>query len=267
MTLRRLTINNMKKIVSLIKKEWHTNKLWWIFIVLFGFVFIWLLPPLIGHFSKSTLNSQEMRNLNLFITFISLLLIPIIQLHVSLHRDIKQKDIWLHNPSSIFTLIGAKWLFVLLALIITSFLLFSGFFFLGNYIIGKWWQIVLLISVLTFLETVFYVAFSMLSLLFYALYLQVKRYIGRFSLFVVFAITILFVWLLGKLPENFLEFPYGKIPTDWIFTNLPTFTSSSIEITYDIHFNLYFTNFIVDILLFIICFTGSSKWIEKVITR
>lgn len=252
----------MKSLVSLVKKEWYTYRLWWISFILFGVIFILILPILLEHFLNNV-DSEEMRITTLFTSVSLLIFIPIIQLVTSIHRDIKIKDIWLHNPSSIFTLIGAKWLFVLCALFVTCLFCFSGFFLLGDNINGSFGQIMLLILLLTVLETLFYIFISIVSLLFFALHLQIKRYIGQFSLIVVFTLTFLFLWFLNKVPEKYIQIPYWKIPTNWIYDHLPTFKNGIIHINVE----FYFVDLIVNFLLLIIFYIGACKWIERVITR
>lgn len=250
----------MKSLISLIKKEWHTYKFWWAILILLGFIFIGILPPFLENVQNTT--STKIRLYTIFISFFFLFFMPIIQLLSSIQRDIKQRDIWLHNPNSIFTLIGAKWLFTLFALILTSFTFFSGFYLLGNSINGSWWQIALLIALLTWVEIAFYITFSSFSLIFFSIYLQVKRYIGHFSIIIIFALSILFIWLLNKIPENFLS--YGKLSTNWIQNNLPHIESSTFI---DVGTEIYLVDILFSALLFVTCYIIACKWIEKVITR
>lgn len=228
--------------------------------MLLVFIFVGVFPSLMARFSGGELSSGEMRTVLIFISLLLFFILPIIQLHASLNNDIKQRDIWLHNPSKIFTLIGAKWAFVLITLVSTSLFCFLGFFFLGDNLVGTWQQIVLLIVFLTLFEVYCYVIFSNLFLLLFAFYLQIKRYIGQFSLFITFLLIILFFWFLkvGKI-----HLPYGKIPTDWIYDHLPTFKSSEIFIELE----LYYADLIISFIILTIFYIIGCKWIEKVITR
>lgn len=255
--------SKLQRFISLVKKELYTFKFWWISLILLVFIFIGLLPPIMEHFLGSELSSGDMRIVFIFISMLLFFIIPILQLHASLNNDIKQKDIWLHHPSKMFTLIGAKWVYVLITLFFTSLFCFSGFFFLGDNLVGTWKQIFLLIILSTFLEVFCYVIFSNLFLLFFALYLQIKRYIGHFSMLITFTLIILFFWFLRVVPEKYIQFPYGKIPTDWIYDHLPTFKKSEIFIK----INFYSVDLIVDSIILIICYIIACKWIEKVITR
>lgn len=249
----------MRKLNSLIKKEWHEHKFGWIIVLLIALLAVGIFPLVLEKMSDSKVASGEVRIPMLFCIIVSLMIVPIFQLLTSLNRDIKQKDVWLHNSSSIYTLIGAKWLFTLFALVITSFISFLGFFLLGDYLNGSVGQIWLLIGYYVGLEVFIYFTLSNLALLFYAFYLQLKRYVGQFSLFIVFIAVILFFWLLNSVPEKFIQIPYGKIPPNWVNENLPTFTES--EIFVDV--NIYLLDVIFPLLLIFI----SAKWIEKVITR
>lgn len=253
----------MSKLNSLIKKECHEFKIEWVIVLLISVIFVGIIPSILEQFLGNEFSSEKVRIPILFSSLTLLIPIPIIQLLTSLHRDIKQKDIWLHNPNSIYTLIGAKWLFTFFALVITSFISFLGFFFLGNELEGSFWQILLLIIYFVIVELFMYISFSILALLFFALYLQLKRYIGPFSLLIVFTLIILFFWFINEVPEKYIQIPYGKIPTNWIYEKLPTFTDSTITVDLE----LYLVDLIVGLLVLTICYFGASKWIEKVITR
>ncbi len=98
----------MRKFVSLVKKEWHEYKLWAFLMLFAGVFFIGILPTFADRLPNSRLAQDDVRLAVLFTAVGGLCFTASIQFIVSLRKDIRIKEIWLHNSSNILTLIGAK---------------------------------------------------------------------------------------------------------------------------------------------------------------
>jgi len=96
---------------GLLLKEWALYKSWLFGSVVMGIGVVLILPIILERYLLTSVSIQDIRIGLMFImlgfSFVNLL----VQFNNSLNTDNEKKDIWLHNPRSIQTLIGAKYLF------------------------------------------------------------------------------------------------------------------------------------------------------------
>ncbi len=174
----------MRKFVSLVKKEWHEYKLWAFLMLFAGVFFIGILPTFADRLPNWRLAQDDVRLAVLFMGMGGLCFIANIQFIVSLRKDIKIKEIWLHNSRNILTLIGAKSCFSICWGTVISIIYGVASYFLGDALYGELYQLIffhLMIVVLSFYTIIL---FTVTALVFYTIYLQLKRYIGMASIVV-----------------------------------------------------------------------------------
>jgi len=256
----------MKKFVSLVKKEWHGYKLWAFLMLFAGVFFIGILPTFADRLPYSLLSTDELRLGFLFLGVVGLGFTATIQFIVSLRRDIKSKEIWLHNSSNILTLIGAKICFSICWGTVISFSYGIASYFLGDALYGELYQLIffhLMIVVLSFYTIAL---FTVTALVFYTIYLQLKRYIGMASVVVTGLLFFLSIIGFEKVTSSVIyeKFLYlVEIPLAPLEKFFPViFREGALLLDpFYIFEEIFITMFLVA------CFIAASKWIERVITR
>ena len=106
----------------------------------------------------------------------------------------------------------------------------------------------------------------MTAFVFYAIHLQIKRYIGMASNVVTGILFFLFIYVMDKLTTSVLykKLLYiGEIPSALLEKFLPVAFNNPTTIV--VH--LYIVEEIFITIFLVARFVATSKWIERVITR
>jgi len=256
----------MRKFVSLVKKEWHEYKLWAFLMLFAGVFFIGILPTFANRLPNSQLAPDEVRLAVLFIGLGGLGFIANIQFIVSLRKDIKIKEIWLHNSRGILTLIGAKACFAICWGTGMSFIYGVASYFLGDALYGELYQLIFFHLMIVFLSFYTIILLTVNVLVFYTIYLQLKRYIGMVSIVVTVVLFFLSIYVFEKVSSSVLyeQLIYiGEISLMPLEKFFPVVFNDSTQIVGHLYIfeELFITMFLVA------CFIAASKWIERVITR
>ncbi|BDH62822.1 hypothetical protein MTP04_29520 [Lysinibacillus sp. PLM2] len=212
-------------------------------------------------------HTYNVNNIRFVMTIVAAFFIGILSIFVftsSLNRDIKSKELWLHNSQSIYTLIGAKVVYHAISLIVLNVIAFIGFFFVGDLIVGTILQYLILGIACLIIVMLTYLFFIVVVLFLTGLKTQLARYIGKLSYVVMFITVILLLELLNRLP-NFTFLQIGKVQLSNLNDYLPIFTVSEIGLS--LFHDFYLVEEIVASLVFILIYILSCKWIERVITR
>jgi hypothetical protein len=255
----------MRKFWSLLKREWHLYKIWPFISLLVGVGFIGILPIFEYRFNTS-FTEEELRFQIMIIVFFFLGAVMPFQFLFSIRRDIRTKELWLHNSSSILVLIGVKLVYTLLWVTMMSFLYTIPFYFLEEIIRGAMIRIFLLQLLIMSILFVLCILTAGIVLPFYALYLQLKRYISYGSLLVTGVLFGAFLYGVNKVSTSLLYeklLYHGEVPLNAIGKNMPDFANGAFLVVG----NMYIVEELVMWLLLITCFIAASKWIERVITR
>ena len=126
-----------------------------------------------------------------------------IQFIVSLHKDIKIKEIWLHNSSNILTLIGAKVCFsVCWGNCNQYYLWHSNSVSSGAALYGELYQLIFFHLMIVILSFYTIILFTVTALVFYTIYLQLKRYIGMASIVVTGLLFFLSIYGFEKVASS-----------------------------------------------------------------
>lgn len=182
----------------------------------------------------------------------------------SLNRDIKTKELWLHNSQSIYALIAAKVIYHAMSLVGLSFIAFIGFFLVGDLIVGTIMQYMALGIACLILVILIYSFFIAVILFVTALTNQLARYIGKLSYAVMLITVIIIVEIFNRFPSfTFLQF--GKVELSIFDKYLPTFADRALDVR--LFFDFYILEEVVMAAVVILIYLVSCKWIERVSTR
>lgn len=256
----------MKKFVGLLKQEYRYYSLTYFITLVLTAVFVILGPELLVQFFRNQITSH-VTQIRFTLTIIAASLVWIFSLVMfasSLQRDMKIKDLWLHNSQSIYALIGAKIVSHGVGLLALSFIASIGFLFVGDLIVGTPMQYLILGVNFLILIIMVYIFFIVICLVMIALNKQLSIYIGKVSYFVMLIAAFLLFDLIDRLP-NFTFLQIGRIPLSNMNVYLPTFAYTEFDVS--LFFDFYLVEEIVMIAVIILIYMLSCKWIERVITR
>lgn len=256
----------MKKFFGLLVQEYRYYALFNYGLAGLVGIVVFLGPVLIVQLFPNTTyyNIPDVRLSMSMVAAVSIVLFSVGLFSSSLNRDIKSKELWLHNSQSIYTLIGAKLIYHGLTMIALCFIPYIGLFFVGELIEGTFLQYVVFGFAGLFLAVMMYIFLIVIGLILIALNTQLARYIGKFSYVVLFVAVLLMIEVLNRLPElSFLQI--GKVPLSNLNEYLPTFANNKISMS--LYFDFYLVEEIVMTALVVLFYMLSCKWIERVITR
>lgn len=182
----------------------------------------------------------------------------------SLKRDIKVKDIWLHSASTMYMLVGVKMVYQLIGLIIVEACVFSGFFFIGDLVEGTILEFIVFALFSTVLTIFFYVFLIVFVYFFIVLYLQGARFVGKFSIVIMLGAMIVYFKILEWLPTE-TPLQVGKVDFSWLENYMPNF-GNDVDVTV-VFSSLYIVEELFMWAVLIAIFMGTSKWLERVLTR
>ncbi|MFT9815994.1 hypothetical protein [Lysinibacillus sp. NPDC056185] len=256
----------MKNFVGLLKKEWVLYRAW-----LFGGIFIGIMlsmvvPYLIRRFSDEfTMENQ----LPFFFSILVLMLggfFSVLQYLVSIRNDLRTKEIWLHSTSSIAQLVGVKIVFSLIGYAIFNFIFVSiAIYNVKDGIIGNFAQILLLLIFTVAIIVIFQLMMFVIVLLFFAFNLQMKHFIGNFSVVITmftffFSLNLWLEFTKSELYDNiFHRMGISLTGLEQFFPKSPTMNLSLST--------MYIVDEVATFILVAILFFIATKWLEKVVLR
>lgn len=255
----------MRKFWSLMKFEYHRFKQLHLLSLL---LIVLLLSIGSNYFADHVFNnisSEQLRGLLVVAALFAIIFLGVYQFVSSIQKDVRQKEIWLHNPQSIYILIGAKFTYQIICIFVLNTFAFLGFFFMGDeLIVTANSQYFFLLCLIHFLSIMAFTMMGVGALVIYALFIQLKRYFAHFS-FIALGILL---FLLGRYVDPLLPaipLAYGEIQMNWINNYLPTFKSILAP---EFNFRpMFIAQELFTLILLIGLFIGACKWIERVIMR
>lgn len=253
---------------GLLLKEWALYKSWLFGTAVMGIGVVLILPVILGRYVINEIPIQEIRMVLMFVMLVFSVINIIFQFNNSINYDNTKKEMWLHNPHSMHTLIGAKFLFSLFIYFIGNvFITSGGIYFLSDFFVGNFAHLLNLQLLLLVLMLFVGIFVNITWLFFWAIYLEGKYWIGKFSLITTVAIVFLIASYLPKL-ISFLSLDkvlnQGEISLKFIENYLPTITKSNFFL--DIG-SIYIVEELFYWILFVLLFWGVCKWLERVVTR
>lgn len=251
----------MKAFIGLLKKERMNSFNGSIVILAIALIFIWLLPAMFKNYQPN-FNEGESRVAAVLIAILIVSIFSLVSFFGSIKRDLKVKELWLHNSQPMWKLVFAKYLYYFLQLIILAAITTIGFFFCKGSIDGTFIQMLNLNFVVLFIVFVFYIFIAGFAFLFFVFHFQLKRYFGKLSILGTFIVIYLFCKVMDNFPD--VTIPYGEIPIDWITSNLPSSTMLNIRVSVG---PVYLIEDIVYYLFFALLFLGCCKWLERIVAQ
>ena len=253
----------MKKFVSLVKREhaqYGTNSYIMAVLVLLAIS----IGPIAIEKLAPKFPSVDIRFF-LIVACVGLIVIySIAMATASLNKDIKVKEIWLHNTESIYKLIGVKVIYQGLVMLVINCLLFFGFFFTGDLIKGSFSEYIVFAAFYLYLIIVIYTFFTIIVLFYHACNSQMYAWIGKLGYVVTFVVLFFVFRALDYLPElTFLQ--VGHVQVEQLNKYLPIFSKD--EFTFTGFIDFYILEELFYTVLLIGAYVVACKWIEKVITR
>lgn len=253
---------------GLLLKEWALYKTWLFGSAVMGIGVVLILPIILERYLITSVPIQEIRIVLMFLMLGFSSINILIQFNSSLNHDNRKKDMWLHNPHSMHTLIGAKFLFSLVIYFVGNvFITTAGIYFLSDLFVGSFAKLfnlqLLLLVIMLFVGVLSNIAW----LLLWTIYLEGKYWIGKFSLITTVAIFFLIVSYLPQL-FSFLSLDkvlnQGEISIKFIADYLPTITTSNFNLEVD---SIYIVEELFNWIIFVLLFWAICKWVERVVTR
>ncbi len=256
----------MKSFVGLLKKEWVLYRARLLVGVFIGIVLSLVVPYFLRHFADGFEQDSQL-------SYTVLVLIiggfySVLQFLSSIRADLKVKEIWLHSTSAMTTLIGAKMVssiigYTLFNLLFTSIAVYS----IKDEYIANFGQIIflviLIIGIIAILQLVLYI----MLVLFLAFYLQMKHFIGGFSIVLTMAAFFLTTnqWLRFTTSQLYQDiFRQIGIPLSKMEPYLPKFISPTMELKLG---SIYVVEQVGFMLLMTLLYIVAAKWLEKVVLR
>lgn len=259
----------MRRFRGLVLREWQLHYKWLLttcIICIGGTVGI---PILIKNYIDSSIHQETTIFIMALMVCIFSFIIVCVQFFTNLKRELQHVDIWLHNPSPFYELLGAKGLFSLLTSIILN-LIMS---FEAVVIASTASDISLLAELkfivgMIFLSACFLFCLLPLTLLMFSCYVKLKKWIGKFSIIIVLIIFFGIIYGMSEITSSSIYkelFLTGKKSSEWIGNSIEPITQifGTTVLGDAIYVREDLLSFIVSVLMIIV----SVKWCKKVVTE
>lgn len=250
----------MKAFIGLLKKEQLRYLNSGLFVFFLGVLAIWIVPLLIKQKFPDSL-IDESRFFTIIVVSVILTTWCIFSFMGSVRRDIKLKELWLHNHQSMSKLIFAKFLYQGLQLFVFSVVIFIGIFFVRNEIVGTFGQIYLFYCVCIYYVMIAYFLIGLFGFLTITVEMQLKLYLKRWSGPLTIIVIFVFLRVINLLPEQIV--PYWRISSRIMKEELPQFKNAASYMTFD----FFLAEDLLTIAVFIILYLVVCKWLERVLVR
>ena len=253
----------MSSFFSLLYKEWLQFRIYIICTLVLCYGFSLSIPKIIETTFPTEVVLQELILVFSIFGIIVIFIAFCYQFIRSLILDVRQKELWLHNPASMYKLIGVKMVFSALSIVMVLLLYTVQYHFLTP-VITETLKIVNMQFLIAFIVMIMFVELLVLFLLAYTFHLIMQRHIKGFAI----VTTILFVIVVIKILDEITMLSlFEVLPVSYssIEKGLPIIYSQNLYMEGDENF--YFGSEIFIWCVTIIGFILGCKWIEKVITR
>lgn len=250
----------MKRFLGLLNYEFKQNGTLHLFLCALIVVTVSFIPY-VPHLLVGT-NIKVSRLLLILILAIFIFFSSFFMFVSTLNNGKNQKEIWLHSPASIFSLVGAKWLYTFLAMFVMEACAFVGLFFVEDYVKATFVEYAVFAFAMTIVVTLAYFILSIFTLFFYAFQQQMSLYVKKLSTVFTTIAVILFLSIFPMIPDfSFLKI--GKINISILNDYMPDLPENFFISMNDI----YIIEELVTFVFFIGIFVVSCKWLERVLLK
>ncbi|MEO4054713.1 hypothetical protein [Solibacillus sp. CAU 1738] len=253
---------------GLLRKEWVQYRSWLLLLLIAGPLILIGLPYVCTEMLEINVEKGELSFILMFFVLAMGGWVTLMQLISSLRADIRRKEIWLHSTVSMNTLVGVKMLYTIITYLVFTLIISAVGLYLSQEILkGTFLQYANTCVLMILIAVLFYCAFIVIAHLCFVFNLQLKRYVGKFSIFITAIAIIAGIILLVKLVENplyILLLKNSELSLEFLATNLLTINSPGSGMTFG---SIYIVEEIFSWSSLILMFIVSNKWLEKVVTR
>lgn len=255
----------MSSFISLVHKEWIQFRVFIATTLLVCFAINIGIPISVQAITEKTIEFQEIVFMLTIFGTIFLFVAACYQLIRSLTLDVRQKELWLHNPASIYTLIGSKLCFTFGWAVSTTFVYTITLHFLKP-LITEGLKIVFLQFIFCIFVFFMLLLISTLLLLGFAFHKYIQRYVKGFAWIFSASFVVVVLVAVGEISElKALE--SVKVSLDFTANLTPKISSKNISIDGTGLGDIYMLSDLFIWVFIILGFIFASRWIEKVITR
>lgn len=257
----------MARNLGLLRKEWVLYRSWIFAAFVTGFAILFILPLALSKGNRELITDELHFSFMLGSLVIGSLFI-LLQFLSSLRNDVHKKETWLHSTSSIMMLTGIKLLFSGIFCLVYLLLFTSlGMYNVNDVYEGTFLQIFLLQILIVGITFLIEMSFCTLIIFFYALYLTIKRYIGRVAIIMSAFVFFVANWAFFSFVESGLYqslFYYGEVNLTPLINYLPTAKTIVFSTTGG---SIFLVEELIAWLFSIGLFIIGSKWTEKVVLK
>lgn len=254
----------MKKFVGLMKREHMLNSTHLYFVLALIILAISLVPIGIERYNPTHETEQ-----NRFIIVIACAFAAgtnaVFMTIASINRDIKIKELWLHNTQSIYKLIGVKAIYQLIGLLLIGLVNFLGLFFVGDLVEGTFSQFIVLAGMYLYILTAAFVFLVIFVIFYNSLLKQLSAWFGKLGKVIGFVGLFIFVSFSGNETVDISFLKIGYVSFASIENHLPTFNDADIKL--NMAFDFYIVQELIWVSIFTLLYVVACKWLERVITR
>lgn len=258
----------LQQFKGLFMKEWLLYRSWISGIIISSGITIFLVPFVLTKFYTIENLFYNSAFIIIAFWFALITITAIAQLVTSFSDDRKHLDVWLHNPASLYTLIGAKFCFTFIFYLLTIlFITFIGCFIMMAAYDLSYFDLIGLQVFIIIPSIILSPSLLISSFFFYVLYSFLHKYIGKFSIIAIPICIIGFLFLLEYVSNTYLYeklLLVGPISTEWAARLLPPIDMGKMYFDFT---PIYIVEEVVSWGILITFFLLSVKWFEKVVSR
>ena len=183
----------------------------------------------------------------------------------SINRDIKIKELWLHNTQSIYKLVGVKVIYQLIALLLIGLINFCGLFFVGDIVEGTFSQFIVLAAMYLYILAATFILIVIFVIFYNSLLKQLVAWFGKLGNVIGFIGLFVFLSFSGNETASIPALKIGYVSFSNLEERLPTFNDANI--TLNMMFDFYILEELILLVIFTLLYIVACKWLERVITR
>ena len=252
----------MGRFLSLLHKEWIQFRTFLVCTLLLCYVFSLGVPKAIDLVLSEGIIMQEAVFVGAFFGLFFMFIAGCYQFLRSMSLDVRQKEIWLHNSSSMYELVGVKIIFTSISMAVSALLYTIQFYFLKPFLTGTL-EIFNLQLLISFFMGTIALAILVLLLFAFAFHKTMQHYIKGFAIITSVAFMIVVPKILGDIAllDALEVFP---LSIAFLENYLPKFYSESLYVDFG---EIYLGSELFLWALTAVGFVLACKWTEKVITK
>lgn len=257
----------MKRFLGLFKKEWQIHYKWLIATCIVCIGTTVGIPFLIKKYLNSPIQQGSVTFIMAILVSFFTFLIVCIHFFTNLKRELQHADIWLHTTTPFYQLIGAKGFFSLLTgIILTLLMSIEAIIVVSTESDFSLVQQIKFVFGMIFLSMNTTFCLLPITLVMFACYVKLKKWLGKFSLITVIILFFGILYVFNKIMNSTLYselFLSGMKSSGWIDSSI-----EPIAQIYDTTFimdDIYLREDLLSIFINVLIIIVGIKWCKKVV--